>query len=149
MTKLYSNHGVRFRYPEAWELTEEEHGRDVVVSVASPETSFWTLSLLEGRPDPERVLREVVETFRGEYVELDEYQAEAKIGGIECQARDLQFVQYELINSAFLRACPAGPATILILYQGTDHELEHTRPILEQISTSLEWDESPPIVGYY
>jgi hypothetical protein len=148
MDKLYSDHGIRFRYPESWELTEEEYERDVVVSVASPDTSFWTLSLLGGGPDPERVICEVVETFRGEYVEIDEYEAETKIQDIDCLARDLQFMQYELINSAFLRAWRAGPTTILVLYQGMDEELEHTRPILEAISASLEWDEPPPILGY-
>ncbi len=139
MDKLYNAHGIRFRYPGDWELSEQEDGGDVTVTVASRETSFWTISLLDGRPDPERVLREALDTFHGEYAELDEYPAQAKIHETPCEARDLQFVQYELINSAFLRVCPAGSMTALVLYQGTDHELEHTRPILEAITQSLEW----------
>ena len=63
MDKFYEGHGIRFRYPSDWELSEQEDDRDVAVTVASPETSFWTISLLAGRPDPERVLREVLETF--------------------------------------------------------------------------------------
>ncbi len=148
-TKLYSSHGVRFRYPGDWDVSEEDDGQDLMVTVASPETSFWTLSLLGGRPDPKRVIREVVETFRDEYEELDEYAAEARVHNTPCEARDLQFVQYELINSAFLRACTAGSNTVLILYQGTDHELKHTQDILEAISDSVEWDEPSPPVGYY
>ena len=149
LDQQYSGHGIRFRYPGTWELTEEEDDRDAVVSVSSPETSFWTVSLLGGRPDPKRVIREVLETFRGEYAELDEYEATAKIQDKDCEARDLQFVQYELINSAFLRAFEAGPWTALILYQGTDHELEDVRPVLEAISASFEWDDSPAPMGYY
>lgn len=145
----YSGHGVRFRYPATWELTEEENDRDVVISVLSQDTSFWTVSLLDGRPDPKRVIREVLETFRGEYAELDEYEAKAKIHDKDAEARDLQFVQYELINSAFLRALEIGSRTALILYQGTDHELESTRPLLEAISASFQWEEPPPPVGYY
>ena len=120
MLKEYSAHGVRFSYPENWELTEAADDRDVTITVASSGTSFWTLSLLAGRPDPEHVLREVLETFRGEYVELDEYPAQAKIHQTDCQACDLQFIQYELINSAFLRVCAAGSRTAMILYQGND-----------------------------
>ncbi len=149
MDKLYDGEGVRFRYPGDWELTEEQNDRDLVVSVLSPETSFWTLSLLSGRPDPARVIREVLETFRGEYAELDKYPAQATIGGSVCEACDLQFLQYELVNAAFLRACPAGSRTALILYQGTERELESTRPILEAISASLAWDEPPAMMGYY
>ena len=148
MDKLYSAHGVRFRYPGFWELTEDDDGQDVIVTVASADTSFWILSLIAGRPDPKRVIREAVDTFRDEYKELDEYSAEAKIHTADCEARDLQFVQYELINSAFLRACGAGSRTLLILYQGTDHELEHTRPILEEITASVEWDEPLSPLGY-
>lgn len=145
----YSGHGIRFRYPGTWELTEEEDGRDVSISVSSQETSFWTVSLLDGRPDARRVVREALEIFRGEYSELDEYEAKVQIHGQDCQALDLQFVQYELINSAFLRAVEIGSKTALILYQGTDHELEDTRPLLEEISASFQWDEPPPPVGYY
>jgi hypothetical protein len=149
MEKIYSAHGIRFAYPADWELSEEVDERDVVVSVASPETSFWTVSLLAGRPDPARVIREVLETFRGEYAELDEYPAQAAFRGIDCEARDLQFLQYELINSAYLRAFSAGSRTLLILYQGMDRELVEARPVLEKISASLEWDEPPEIMGYY
>ncbi len=149
MDKFYEGHGIRFRYPGDWELSEQEQDRDVAVSVASPETSFWTISLLAGRPDPKRVIREVLETFRGEYVEVDEYSVQAKIRETPCEARDLQFVQYELINSAFLRAFSAGPWTALVLYQGTDHELEYTRPILEAITATLEWEEPAAPPGYY
>jgi hypothetical protein len=58
-------------------------------------------------------------------------------------------VQYELINSAFLRAVEIGSRTALILYQGTDHELESTRTVLEAISASFAWEDSPPPAGYY
>lgn len=145
----YSGHGIRFRYPGTWELTEEEDGRDVTISVSSPETSFWSVSLLDARPDPKRVIREALETFRSEYTELDEYEAKAQIQGKECEARDLQFVQYELINSAFLRALEIGSKTVLLLSQGTDHELEDTKPVLDAICASFQWDEPPPPVGYY
>jgi len=43
----------------------------------------------------------------------------------------------DLVNSAFLRAFRAFGGTILLLYQGTDRELEETLSILESISESL------------
>lgn len=149
LDREYTGHGIRFRYPAAWDVTEEEVGQDVVVSVASLDTCFWMVSLLAGRPDPKRVIREALETFRGEYADLDEYEAQAKIHEKDAEARDLQFVQYELISSAFLRAVEMGSRTALILYQGTDDELESTRPLLEAISASFQWEEPPPPVGYY
>jgi hypothetical protein len=52
----------------------------------------------------------------------------------------VEFVCLELVNSAFLRAFRLGESSALVLYQGTDHELEDTRPILEEISASLQWE---------
>jgi len=145
MDQLYSGHGIRFHYPGNWELSEEpgEQDRDVTITVAGPETSFWMLTLLAGRPDAKRVLREALETFRGEYGDLDEYPAEATICETACEACDLHFLQYDLVNSAYLRVFPAGSRTAFLLYQGNDRELETTRPILEAITESLVWEQTP------
>ena len=52
-------------------------------------------------------------------------------------ARDVDFVCFELINSAFIRSFQTERFTVLVLYQGFDAELETTRPLLEAISASL------------
>ena len=140
MDQVYSGHGVRFCYPTGWELAENQEDQDVAMTVVGEGTSFWTLQLLAGRPDPGRVLEEALKTFHGEYAELDEYPIEATINQTRCQARDVQFMQYELINSAFLRAFPWGCWTAFVLYQGNDEELNQTRPLLEAITASLSWD---------
>ena len=65
--------------------------------------------------------------FREEYEELDIYPVAETICHRESIARDLEFVCLEMMNSAFLRAFKTDGFTVLILYQGTDRELEITR----------------------
>ncbi len=147
MPQVYDDHGFRIRYPDNWELTEQPEDGRFSLTVSSPETSFWSIMLLEDGPSAEDVLASAVETFRDEYDEVDTYTDEAAgeiavIGGLPAMSQDVEFVCLELINSAFLRAIELGHTTALVMYQGTDHELEETRPVLEAITASLEWQ--PP-----
>jgi hypothetical protein len=140
MDATYEGHGIRFRYPETWLLSEQEDVRLTSITVDSPETSSWSVSLFSDAPSPEEVVDSAVEAFREEYAEVDVYPAQASMAEHATFARDLDFVCFELISSAYLRAFRAGRITVLVHYQGYDVELETTRPLLEGISASLELD---------
>jgi hypothetical protein len=137
MEETYEGHGIRFRYPAYWELTEQEDEEATSITVASPDTSFWSISLFHEGPSPQQVLDSAIEAFREEYAEVDVYASSARTGERAGVARDVDFVCFELINSAFLRSFQTERHTVLVLYQGFDGELETTRPMLEAISASL------------
>lgn len=138
----YHDHGVRFEYPDGWDLEEERFGTETHIGVSGEGSSFWSLVLFDDRPDPETVLDTALGAFRDEYEELDEYDvAESGTPGEEIAARDLQFVCMELVSSAFLRAFRGPFATGLVLYQGEDRELEETGELLDGITQSLDWDD--------
>ena len=138
MEEIYEGHGIRFSYPAYWELTEQDDGTSVSLTVSSPDTSFWSVSLFSDGPAPRQLVDSAVEAFRGEYDEIDLYPLPAK-GDSQTVGCDVDFVCFELISSAFLRSFVAGDYTVLVLYQGFDGELETTRPLLEKISASLEF----------
>ncbi len=137
MEEIYEGHGIRLRYPAYWEVTEQDDDEATSITVASPETSFWSISLFHDGPSPQEVLESALEAFREEYAEVDVYASTERIGERAGVARDVDFVCFELINSAFLRAFQTERYTVLVLYQGFDGELETTRPMLEAISASL------------
>jgi hypothetical protein len=143
MEEIFEGHGIRFSYPAYWEITEQDDGASISLTVASPDTSFWAISLFSDGPAPRQLVDSATEAFREEYEEVDLYPVDAVPGSSETAGCDLDFVCFELINSASLRSFVAGPYTVLVLYQGFDGELEKTRPLLERISASLEFlDES-------
>ena len=140
MLEMYHAHGVRFRFPVSWKLSEQARERETTITVESPDTSFWSLCLFFDGPPPEQILETAVAALEQDYDEIDVYPATARLCDRDSLARDAEFVCLELINSAFLRAFQTEDFTALVYYQGTDHELEHTRPVLERISESLAWD---------
>lgn len=147
MDELYSSNGVQFRFPSFWELSEEPAGNELTITVFSPETSFWSLTLIRDKPRPEDVIKSAVAALREEYDELDDYVSQIKLCGRDSVACDLEFVCLEMLNSAFLRAFRTDDFSALIYYQGTDQELAETRPILESISLSLKCGEDGELPG--
>ena len=147
MLQTYSAHGVRFEYPEDWELSEHGAGDEIVVTVSSPETAFWSLSLFRDHPEPQRVVDAVVETFREEYANLDIYEADEDVCSQPALGCDIEFFCLELLNSAWVRAFEARDFTVLVLYQATDHELDEIAPIFHGITESLACEAPPDLDG--
>lgn len=143
-TQVYQKFGIRFLFPGDWEIAEQQDDDEVSITVSSPGTSFWSVTLdFAGHP-PEQLIESACTAFREEYDDLDIYQADATLCGRETIARDIDFVCLELTNSAFLRAFRTARFTVLVLYQETDHLLDEMRPVLEDISRSLNCDEDAP-----
>lgn len=144
--QTYSEHGVQFLYPPDWELHEEIQGPTVAISVTSPETTFLTIWLMRERPNPQTMLDSALDAFEEDYDNVDIYRSETEICEYPCLKCDVEFVSLELINSATIHSLRTGRFSVLILCQGTDHELEHTRPILEAIVDSFECDVDDDIM---
>lgn len=143
---VYEDHGIRFRYPEDWQIQEESEGETVSVTVSGPETSFWSIWILPERPDPERLVLSAIEAFEEDYDDVDVYRSEGELCDFPSLQCDVEFVSLELINSAFVRAFRTGRFSVLVLFQGTDHELEYTREALDAITASLECDRGDDIL---
>lgn len=138
ITETYSKHGIRFLYPSRWTITEEAEGETLAVTVASDETCFWTIWLMQDGPEPEELIESAVRAFEDEYDDLDQYRFEGELCAVQSMNCDLEFVSLELINSAFLRAFRTAGYSVLVLSQGTDQELEYSREALDAITDSLE-----------
>ena len=140
MPEWYDDDGVRFAYPESWELTrevDEAEAEAVMLSVQGDGTSFWTLALYPGAVSAVELVESAVEAYREEYEEADVYPVEGSMCGFPFEGRDVEFVCLELINTASLRAFEAPGLTAVVLFQGNDQELAETLPVLEAISGSL------------
>ncbi|MBI3864935.1 MAG: hypothetical protein HY290_23920 [Planctomycetia bacterium] len=137
MDATYQSHGVRFRYPGEWELAEHQEDDQVSITVSSPATAFWMLSLFASRPEPADVVQTVLAAFREEYEEIDDYRSAARIEKRPTVARDIDFVCLDRLNIAGVRAFRTRTFTALVLYQLTEVERDEIEPILEQITRSL------------
>lgn len=147
MDRVFEGHGIRFEYPDDWILHEQSSPDELTLTVHSPDTSFWSLTLIFDRPDPRRVIDSVLDTFREEYSEIDVYPSDVRLNDQPTESCELDFVCHDLIGSAFLRAVATPDFTLLVLYQGADLELDDVQPLLEKVSRSLTWEsesDEPP-----
>jgi hypothetical protein len=143
MEATYQSHGVRFRYPQDWELSEQREGEQISITVSSPLTAFWTLTLFPDRPDPGDIVAAALDAFYEEYDELDDYPSKTRVCQRPTVGRDVDFVCLELLNSAGIRAFRVRHFTVLVLFQFTEGERDETAPILERITRSLSCAEEP------
>ena len=138
MNTLYQNLGLLFRYPAAWSLTEERGEGCVTITVAPDETAFWSATVLEDRPEVEELLQAAVDTFIELYDEVDVFDLSTELAHHPGLGRDIEFVCFELLNRAELRAFRTAHCTVLVTCQGTDTELEFLQPAFDEITCSLE-----------
>lgn len=138
MNTLFQNHGLLFRYPAAWTLTEEAGDGCVAITVAPNETAFWSATILEDRPEVEEILEAAVDTFMELYDEVDVFDLTAELARHSGLGRDIEFVCFELLNRAELRAFRTAHCMVLVTCQGTDDELGELQPMFDEITCSLE-----------
>jgi hypothetical protein len=72
------------------------------------------------------------------YDEVDVFDLSTEIARHPGEGRDVEFVCFELLNRAELRAFRTSHCTVLISCQGTDTELEELQPMFDEITCSLE-----------
>jgi len=137
MDETYQSHGICFDYPHDWEVSEQKQENEVAITVQSPETSFWLLTLFFDRPDPARISEAALDAFREEYEDIDIYSGEDQVFDEETIATDLEFRAMEVYNSAWIRTFQTEFFSGLVLYQANDLELEETGDTLREITRSL------------
>ena len=138
---VFRNYGVQFRFPADWTLSEQTKEDETTITVESDGTSFWTLMLFDARPDPDSVLDTAVDAFKEVYDEIDVVSTITSVCGLPALGQDIDFVCYDLVNSAILRVFQTAERTVMVMYQGTDHELKSTRDLLETMTSSLQCDD--------
>jgi hypothetical protein len=138
----FQNHGVRFHYPDIWQLEEagNDDDDDIVITVSGDGTCFWSIHILSNSPPPPQVVESCVAAFTDEYDDAEATATERWLAEMPAYARDVEFSCYELMNTSSMQSVRTSDFTLLVLWQGTDHELEEYRPILDAMTDSVRAD---------
>ncbi|MEM8865038.1 MAG: hypothetical protein AAGF31_05775 [Planctomycetota bacterium] len=138
MSALYDQHGVRFAYPENWTLEDPpDDEAELQVTVSSPETAFWSLSIYEGLRDIRSLLNEVLQAMQAEYPALEHDPADEAISGTMVAGYDLSFYCLDLTNTARIRVFHREGATCLLLCQAEDREFDEVEPVFDAMTATL------------
>jgi len=130
-------HGVRFLRPDIWEFDEVMDDADVIFTVASESTCFWTLRLLPHGESPTDVVDSCVSVFEEEYGDIEVSSVAAHLAEMQAVARQIDFSCLELLNTVRLYSVRTTEFTLLVWWQGTDHELAEFREVLDLMTESV------------
>jgi hypothetical protein len=141
MAAEFHAEGIHFRYPENWNLTREDNEDGWTVSVQSPDTAFFMVSLRSDMPPPEEVAETALEALREEYPELEAEDCLDSVCGQPALGHDIRFFSLDLTNTAWTRSFYSSYGTVLVLCQVNDLELETNEPVLRAICASVELED--------
>ena len=138
MPALFDQFGIRFEFPENWEVdAPAEATGDVSITVSSPETAFWSLTRYQGTLDPTELLEQVLATMKDEYAFLEFETAAENVENQTMVGYDLNFFCLDLSNTAWFRGFQREKATYLLFCQAEDREMEQVEPVLHAMTVSL------------
>ncbi|HEV3144639.1 MAG TPA: hypothetical protein VGZ47_12190 [Gemmataceae bacterium] len=137
----FHQHGIRFHYPENWQLEQEEIESGWIVSVQSPETAFWMLSVRQDEPEPDELAQQALGDLRESYPDLEAEAGHSMLASQKTQGYDVRFFSFDLTNTCWIRSFRSELGTILVMYQVNDLEMEQLAPVLRAICASLRLEE--------
>jgi hypothetical protein len=140
MPAQFHENGIRFQYPENWQMDREETGSGWTVSVQSPGTAFFLVSYDGDMPETELMADTALEALRSEYPGLEADEAVESLAGQPAVGHDVQFFSFDLTNTCWLRSFYSSSGTVLAMWQANDLELESVEPVLRAISASIQLD---------
>ncbi len=137
-TAIYDQHGIRFEYPDDWELDVEEDGPRSTVTVQSPGgLAFALVTVDDDAPAPADLADEALAALRDEYPTLDTVPALETIAGRRAVGHDVEFVSLDLPNSCAIRCFRSPRRTVFVLGQWSDLEAD-AEATLRALRRSLE-----------
>lgn len=141
MATQFQQDGIRFLYPENWDLQREETASGWTLSLQSPDTAFMVMAFDEDMPEPGYMARTVLEALQGEYKELEFDDCVESVAGQPAVGHDIRFYSFDLTNSCWIRSFYSGRGTVLLMWQVNDLELDETEKVLRAIAKSMEITE--------
>ncbi len=138
MPAVFEKLGIRFDYPENWQLDESDAlGGSGTISVVSPVGAFWSITVHERGLSPQSLVDGALSAMRQEYDNLDAEPIDESMLGHDLVGYDLNFFCLDLTNTAYVRSYCTDRGTYLLLAQVEDRDLKPLADVFRAITTSL------------
>jgi hypothetical protein len=138
MAAQFHRDGIRFMYPENWQMDRQDNDAGWTVSVQSPGTAFLLVSYDAEMPDADLMADTALEALRSEYPSLESDKAVESLAGQPAVGHDVQFFSFDLTNTGWLRSFYTDSGTVLVMWQANDLELDRVGPVLRAICASIQ-----------
>jgi len=139
MPAVFNKLGLRFSYPENWELDEAEamEGSRAVTLYAPDGGAFWTVTAQPPKTDPLRLAKAAAKALKDEYDSLETEPVRETMAGVEMVGYDFNFYCFDLTSTAAVRVVPTKRATYVVFYQAEDRDLPEVEHVFRAMLLSL------------
>jgi hypothetical protein len=142
MPATFAEEGIRFSYPENWEMTREDNPSGWTVTLQSPSTAFLMVTFDRDMPEVDLMIETALDAMKAEYSGLEFEPATESIAGQPAVGHDIRFFSFDLTNTCGTRSFYSDAGTILLFWQTSDLELDAIDLVLQAVRTSLTLDEA-------
>ncbi len=139
MVSIYNRNDLHFCYPDNWQTTDEVwSGAPPTISVQSPGTGFWSVTVYPPATATETVAAEALRAMREEYpdIEFETLDADEQLGE-ETFGYDLHFFCLDMVVRARIIGFRAIGHTFLTQCQAEDDEFSELEEVFRAITLSL------------
>jgi len=139
ITANYEGHGIRFGYPDDWEVEVTDDGPVSTVAIQSPGgLAFALVTVDESCPAPAEMADQALEAMREEYPTLDAVPALETIAGHNAPGHDVEFISLDMTNSCAIRCFRTPRRTVLVFGQWSDLDAEENAAHFDGVKRSLQ-----------
>lgn len=137
MPGVYDKFGVKFLYPDNWQIVEEEvDDWPKSVTVQSPDGAFFSLYIYEGSVNLRDLVREAVEAMKQEYEDIETEEILQPTDGSD-YGYNLDFYCLDLVISAQIRGALVPSKALVWQCQAETREFDKCELVFRAITTSL------------
>jgi hypothetical protein len=138
MAAIFDKLGIRFLYPENWQLDEcDALAGNQVVSLFSPGGSFWSVMIHAPGSSPAKLAATALKAMRQQYDDLDAEEIHETVAGQDLVGYDMNFYCLDLTNTAQVRSYRTSDAAYVVFCQADDREFADIEEVFRAITISL------------
>ncbi len=137
MLKVYTKSGVAFQYPGNWTLEEESDDESWAVTVNSPGTAFFIVSLRPDNQTPAQVVEVAIDALKAEYKELDAEPVTETISGYPAVGYDIDFLTIDTSITAWSRCVSLAEGNLLVIGQVSEFDRRMYEDVLKAMLASF------------
>ena len=134
----YRANGISFAYPENWYLEETEMGgEEWTIHLSSPGGAFWMVTISPAKTLPESLAKKALDALMSEYDRVDHTPVERIIGKYKLVGYEMDFIYFDLVNTALILSFSTADRTFAIYWQSDDRQLDICEDVFEAITFTL------------
>ena len=138
MPAEYRANGISFAYPENWHLEETGMGDgELTIHLSSPGGAFWMLTISPAKTSPESLAKKALDALISEYDRVDHTSVERIIGKYKLVGYEMDFIYFDLVNTALILSFSTTDRTFAIYWQSDDRQLDICEDVFEAITFTL------------